>query len=428
VDVDPDLPAIFGVTPFPFLLPITGRLDSAVDGADGSVYAVLSDRRLVSFRDRTRGGRVLASELPGGRTMAMTRVGGVLHLIKGGSRLRPPRLVSFPLPDGPVRKAELEGGTELLSLHVYGDVVLVIRREDVRAFAISDGRALGKAMSPSSWIHGRYFQLGNQFHYVTWDGAAVRFEPVSLPKDLPSRVIVIFDREGLEGPWLILEEGTIVSCATGAIVPLGVPSPKLSGSFNLQIARDGHQVHLSIPLLQWRRLIDLNTNEHREGPASFLHRGGLDETVVLPRWNLFRMVEALARLGGTLGLAGRKGRWRRLYFDDQGRIRIGDLPPQDPPAPEIQFLTAAKATGYGCSLQTAAWPSGTRAFLDSRGLLHLKSHDSGLPEVSLVLSEGEVAGWTSDGHVCGPPFFFEGRCASEPQEVFARALRILSAA
>jgi hypothetical protein len=53
----------------------------------------------------------------------------------------------------------------------------------------------------------------------------------------------------------------------------------------------------------------------------------------------------------------------------------------------------------------AEWPKGNRAFLDSRGLLHLKSHDSSIPEVSLVLREGEATGWASDGLMCGPRFF-----------------------
>jgi len=82
----------------------------------------------------------------------------------------------------------------------------------------------------------------------------------------------------------------------------------------------------------------------------------------------------------------------------------------------------------GCTLQVAEWPSGSKAFLDSRGLLHLKSHDPSLAEVSLVLSDGEVAGWTSDGYVCGPSFFFDDQRPSNPQRVFNRIEDFLSRA
>jgi hypothetical protein len=76
-------------------------------------------------------------------------------------------------------------------------------------------------------------------------------------------------------------------------------------------------------------------------------------------------------------------------------------------------------------LYSARLPTGSRAFLDSRGLLHLKSGARNLPEISLVLADGEVAGWTSDGFVCGPPFFFEGSYNSDPRSVFERLLQFL---
>jgi hypothetical protein len=77
-------------------------------------------------------------------------------------------------------------------------------------------------------------------------------------------------------------------------------------------------------------------------------------------------------------------------------------------------------------LQTAQFPNGSKIFLDSRGLLHLKSYDADCPEVSLVLADGEVAGWASDYHVCGPAFFFEGTYDSEPKAVFESIMGFLA--
>ena len=74
----------------------------------------------------------------------------------------------------------------------------------------------------------------------------------------------------------------------------------------------------------------------------------------------------------------------------------------------------------GCSLRVAEWPCGSKAFFDKHGLLHLKSHDPKVPEISLVLTTDEVAGWTSDGYVCGPEFFFEGKYVSDPRAVHDR--------
>jgi hypothetical protein len=77
-------------------------------------------------------------------------------------------------------------------------------------------------------------------------------------------------------------------------------------------------------------------------------------------------------------------------------------------------------------LQVSEIGGGSRIFLDSRGILHFKSSNPDLPEVSLVLTDGEVAGWTSDGRVCGPLFFFEGPVISDPRAVFERIMSFVA--
>jgi hypothetical protein len=77
-----------------------------------------------------------------------------------------------------------------------------------------------------------------------------------------------------------------------------------------------------------------------------------------------------------------------------------------PPALQSYRLTnnsQGVATGY--TLQQTRWPGGGKAWLDSRGMLHLKSSDSSLPEITLVLYEGLIAGWTSNASVFGNPCY-----------------------
>ena len=153
----------------------------------------------------------------------------------------------------------------------------------------------------------------------------------------------------------------------------------------------------------------------------------LDPPPPLPTHNFYRVVESLTTIPEGLALCGRKNRWRKLALDANGKLRIGELPERDNHLwMKIAFDVAGQPASHGCLLQTAQWPNGTRVFLDSRGLLHFKSKDPNLPEVSLVLSSGEVAGWTSDGHVCGPAFFFEDGQTSEPAKVFERLQQILN--
>lgn len=52
------------------------------------------------------------------------------------------------------------------------------------------------------------------------------------------------------------------------------------------------------------------------------------------------------------------------------------------------------------------WPDGSTAWVDSRGLLHLRSADARLPQVTVVLVVDQAtAAWAADGTVCGPDYF-----------------------
>lgn len=52
------------------------------------------------------------------------------------------------------------------------------------------------------------------------------------------------------------------------------------------------------------------------------------------------------------------------------------------------------------------WPDGSEAVIDSRGLLHLKSSDASLPEISIVLALGKTtACLATDGTLCGSGYF-----------------------
>ncbi|WP_153796013.1 hypothetical protein [Foetidibacter luteolus] len=52
------------------------------------------------------------------------------------------------------------------------------------------------------------------------------------------------------------------------------------------------------------------------------------------------------------------------------------------------------------------WADGSEAVIDSRGFVHLKSSDSGLPEITVVMILGKAtACWASDGAVCGSEYF-----------------------
>lgn len=66
--------------------------------------------------------------------------------------------------------------------------------------------------------------------------------------------------------------------------------------------------------------------------------------------------------------------------------------------------TESIARGY--SLDVAEFPDGSRAFLDSRGMIHLQSSDDTIAEITFILPDsGELAGWMSNGEFFGRKYF-----------------------
>jgi hypothetical protein len=426
------LPAIFGVSPFPFLLPFSGRPEHWIKTDDGFTYAILNDRRLIRFRDYNSGGRVLASELPPGKTAWMSRVDDTVYVVKASTTQRPSWLLSVPITGGTTRVVELEAGSELLAVHRCGEVILAIRRHDVRAYSLVDGKLLGRALNPYHWVHGRFLRVKENFWFPVWDGQRVKFEPVTLPKDFGGTdTLVVFDREGVDGPWLASSNANITSAATGESIRVPLPPGSRHGPDTIRVSLDGHRVFAATLVPKWACVLDLKTGQVQDRPVRQQHwvPDMLDPLPTLPNWNLYRVIDLIRDFAGTqLAFCGRKGVWRSISFTEQ-RITIRkDNPGGWENLLPLSFSPLPVPASLGCTLQVAEWPNGSKAFLDSRGLLHLKSHDPSLAEVSLVLSDGEVAGWTSDGYVCGPSFFFEDQRPSSPHKVFHRVEDFLSRA
>jgi hypothetical protein len=71
-------------------------------------------------------------------------------------------------------------------------------------------------------------------------------------------------------------------------------------------------------------------------------------------------------------------------------------------------------------LRRAVWNDGSEAFLDTRGLLHLRSANINIPELSIVLTSGPLSGWSADGRYWGDRYFIgDGPLLVPPDDIFA---------
>ncbi len=427
--VAPDLPLIFGVSPFPFLLPAGGKIDCWKTLGDGVTFATLNDRRLLRFRDATRGARVVMPELPSGETVWMDcdhlgDANEVVHVVKQATSQRPARLVSIALPDPQVRVFDLSTGPELLAVHRYGEVILAVRMHDVRAYSLLDGRLLGQTRHPAKWLRGRFFQGNARFYFAAWNGERISFEVVTMPSGWAfHEIVTIFDREGTEGPWAFNTKAEVISTASQERIRLATVPGLTPNQYQLKVSADGHRLKVTAEKPALDLSFDLKRHEPRLQALAPTVIQSLDQAPILPYRNLYRVVEFVAPVPDGLAFCGRKNTWRKISLDAERRLVIGK--DEDLRAEQKISLVGPIRKMDGCTLESAHGPNGGTVFLDSRGLLHLKSSDPKLPEVSLVLASGEVAGWTSDGYVCGLDFFFDGPFHSDPARVFDRMMKVL---
>ena len=81
----------------------------------------------------------------------------------------------------------------------------------------------------------------------------------------------------------------------------------------------------------------------------------------------------------------------------------------------VEFQEIDSPAGAGYTLHAAAWGDGSRAVLDSRGMLHLRSSQAAIPELTLVLCTGAwpVGARTADGSA--PPISSANTCPRRPR-------------
>jgi len=94
---------------------------------------------------------------------------------------------------------------------------------------------------------------------------------------------------------------------------------------------------------------------------------------------------------------------RTISLKDNNLNAIEVIKPVLQESMEVAHLPYIKFTKF-------SWADGSEAVLDSRGLLHLKSSDTRIPESSIILViEKTTACWSVDGKIAGSPYFTGSR-------------------
>lgn len=420
-----DLPAIVRMHPFPFLFPLAGSITAWCRDEDDAVVAVVGNRQVMRYVGNSKGAEVHPAMLGAGRTVWVGTSQDRVYVIKGATTHRPGRLQSLTWSERDETSVDLAPGClpdRVEGGRLFGEVILVYGETYVVALSIADGQCLSTSEGGLTPIQGRFYRTRSSVVVAaSWDGERVRMDPLPLPPGWSSRDLVrVVSSRGGDAIWLVRVDGLIRNLETGREVRASGDGPVFPDYFQRRgsrVSEDGtRMIWVSVPEKRGPiRMFEADTGEVSETGTGDLKRFALDRMPPPPARTVFRVVEAIGVSRGCLAIRRREGRWRVLSMDGVPKFR--DLPEGEVPVHVMEVLASGVATPFGCTLQRVEWPSGNVAWVDGRGLLHLRSSQPGSAEISVMMTDGEAAVWTSHGGVIGPEFFFRERFAAAVADV-----------
>jgi hypothetical protein len=426
---DPGFPLIFNVRPFPLLLPVHGKIESYWPNAsgDGGV-CVMKDRRLLKWKNSEQGSQQIAAGIPwGGQTLWLEEIAeGKVNLVRLWGKKRILLIQSDQnAPACDCRDLDLRNCAPV-AFHQAHNFLYIIGFSSTEVCDLRSGEIAGRGSTPSGMTHrsGCFFTHPSGWFFVTWNGQGVVWEQVTFPKQLLANdVVLIFSRHGYDIPMALTRWGDVFDLEGQIIFRCG------QGILWAKASRDGQRLLVNSPNPGEARLLHLaekrietiraaaassaivfNSSGARIPVSAAERDAALDPKPpagTRQLRNRFKAVEV--RHPNVITLHAAEGTGLIIAVDSKGSLQIRNKAKYlFRPATAVEFRPLAAPADLGCQLQLAQWPGGSRAFLDSRGLIHLKSHDPTIAEVTLVLHEGEAAGWSSDG-LLGKDNFFAPR-------------------
>jgi len=420
---DPSLPRLLAQEPFPLLLPQTIPSERCAGHPRHGVVAVARDGRVLHWDDpeARRGARQLTDAAPSAGAPVWLEVDddGVFRAALAAPS-GPPLLLVADLAGRTVHRVALpaEHETPLGGCRVGGILALFFRRR-VELVALGTGRRLPPLDLPRGvrWRRGRFLMAPDGWYVLGWDGLRARLERVTGSRGL----IAVWALE--EAFWGLASDGAFGPLADRAAwrrVTDGDGPASCRG-----VSRDGRRLIVAFRGDDWRtrHRVDVATGDVAlvRGDAGV----ALEPVLAQARGNLRvrKKFDAVAVFGDQLALVSRRQDVLPFGLDAAGELRFARASGRRADTRRLRaFEPTPGPGGRGFQLEAATWPSGDRAYLDSRGLLHLqRAGGPGPGELTLVLTDHlPVAAWrSSDGAVCGPAAFVGEAPAKQFAPAFA---------
>jgi hypothetical protein len=433
----PDLPAILNVTPFPLRLSHHVNPQQTWWVRHNGVLSVTNDQRLMHWDRPLLGGRQIADRLPARRVLWCQGFAdnGRTRFVVGSPDKPALWMVTADLENGGcqvVPFAATESPVRCVCDHA--GALFVVQKREILVCDLHSGEHLQTLTIPADlrWSNARFFRRYSSWSALSYDGTQARFEKIPSFEPIPQSewqyVNILIDVKGVQGPvGLSSKDGSLYFTAERTHIPLQQP---LASPIEVRaIGRDGHRLcieHGGTGTQSRRETVLVNTMDRTVRPV----RGEPTEIVepnyreVVRPASLRTHFLSVGADQSRLVLESRHHEFRCLAIDvAQDRLLLSLLPGSDEIRSRMRrFEPAIGPPGVKYRLSVATFPDGSQVFLDSRGLLHLKSANRQIPEASFVLSTNYLAGWCADGRTWGPRYFLGRTSQVSSRDIWASLL------
>ena len=438
-----DLPAIFRVHPLPLRVP-TNRFNAAGSWVvpECGVLEIATDRRLLLWDQVGRGplqiSEQVAAKLKIHWADPQCRDGTVAAVVSiGGGSCPHLHILSVHIATRTVRLNNLElDHDQRYAFSGHNGVVFAISDTETSVLSGRDGRRLQtlhrmEAGQVESVSHrcGRFFcdSHSGKWYALAYDGQRTQLELVVSHSMPPGRELLrMFDVAGREGPIGLTTHGELYYPGDDEFRR---PAKMLAGPLGqVAVSWCGYWLYVQGSLASDAPgFVDVAKQCFVSNWSERRHFQSLEASAWVrpPRGTLHRRFHGVT-VDAESGLAlvsGATRLWPIQLDMQQHQLRFATTVVRTQGSIEVRAFSDRIALGANrWGLRCATWEDGSYAYLDDRSLLHLRSSDPSVPEVSLVLAEGGIPGWCSDGRAWGHPYFLADAPSADPREVWEDAI------
>jgi hypothetical protein len=390
------------------------------------VFCITRDRRLTLWTRTDHGPRELVQRLPATTLLyssGLTATGEV-YLALGFQKQVEFHLLKVEPKAFQVSTQVIRLSAPPLGVQLYHGVLYVRQRDAIMLIEPATARVLGRCRlaSPRDVGIGPYFRNSDShlWYLVSYDGVSTQAE-LTLPQaqeHKSAEIQHIFTPDGVEGAIALTNAGHLLHL--GQNLHQEIEHGLGERVTVVEVSKDQRHVLICPPNASERKgpavILDIVSGQVNPCPLDkhLFSIRAIRETAH-PRPIRCNIEAVGCRATGELLLFTSRGKVLRLVSAHDRVWRLEMLLTNEwSTAQKKQSLRPLKREPGGFSLRKAVWEDGSEAWLDSRGMLHLRSSQSQLPEMTLVLQDNNVAVWCSNGLVSGDPYL-----TGEPNEKHA---------